>query len=1131
MPTRSAKLKIRVPRGDAESAREVRAALWHTHAFINGAVHHYESLLLEMRQGDVCTGRDDEGVDIIVPGSEWANRLRARLARNGLDPQQIEGALPLFKELYRQMVKSHDEPNKGAGNDGRRYHSLLVAKDSKAGDAKRAKQLALKPLVEQLDAGPEQFRMAAERVIAENESTLLSATGAPNAWVVARKSDVSGERWLNLLRSHVERLVKTKAFEEPLEDRLRAIGAVPLCDPYGDGRITPQARGRLTRFERSALEMAVEHLNQWESWGHRAREQKAKREGRRDQIAEKVEQAAPDALVKVRAFEQKRTAHLATLGELGAAPQYRMTMRELRGWDRLRSWLLEHSSASESERLAYLKDLQRKDPRGFGGEEVLSWLCACEQKDLVEHPAGDVVKLIGSLNGWIGICERTREHPTFTWADPRKHPRFIKLGKLGDDNSPGYRLLFLDDRIDVELELLAPPSGPDGLMTPRTFRMPLAPSQQLRGMSPGEGNVLAVRWRSQDGLRTVDATLQGASLLFDRRVLEQRGTGALRAGALGAVWLKIALDIAAPDDDATKQRRKIRQHLSSSLVERPKKGEPPAAGFRILAVDLGLRAAATTSRFVVGELPGKNAWPAKHAAGFDFTHERSTTLRLPGEQPSSDVQARRAAASAEIRHLRTGLAALRFLRRLHDIADMGDRLARLDGVARPDADESEQWISNELYRKLHDGVELPSDEWQALVREAFEAVETAVGRTLSVWRTRSRGRVEHQPLGGKSIWAIDHLERSYRFLRAWSRRQRPWDKGVRRPTAGHASRLREHINKLRDDRVKTTADLIVQTAMGRVYREGRWVQMSQPVDLIVLEDLNRYRFKTDRPRAENSQLMRWSHRQIAAEVEMQAEIEGIPVASTSAAFTSRYCARTWSPGVRCHVVTAEDVRAMQQSPEEYWLSRQLRGRLERFRIDPMTLRVGDLVPTGAGKLLVTVAPAGGIRVLDADVNAAQGLARRYLDGHAVPFRVTTTRLSLPDGTTRLYSDLSTQKRMQGAFSGSKVIIFDAVSDVSWLHRGFSSKAQAARSLGLKSTNLESAWSEESDLAILDDEDFEAAELEAAEAALASASGERVVLFRDPSETIANGCWMEAKVFWSVVATMVMQGLRKADRIP
>ena len=57
------------------------------------------------------------------------------------------------------------------------------------------------------------------------------------------------------------------------------------------------------------------------------------------------------------------------------------------------------------------------------------------------------------------------------------------------------------------------------------------------------------------------------------------------------------------------------------------------------------------------------------------------------------------------------------------------------------------------------------------------------------------------------------------------------------------------------------SDLIVQADRGYIRgKGGKWEERFGPCKIVLFEDLSRYRMRTDRPRRENSQLMKWAHR-------------------------------------------------------------------------------------------------------------------------------------------------------------------------------------------------------------------------------------------------------------------------------
>ena len=84
-------------------------------------------------------------------------------------------------------------------------------------------------------------------------------------------------------------------------------------------------------------------------------------------------------------------------------------------------------------------------------------------------------------------------------------------------------------------------------------------------------------------------------------------------------------------------------------------------------------------------------------------------------------------------------------------------------------------------------------------------------------------------------------------------------------------------------------------------KDGRWIG---PTDLIVIEDLTRYRTSQGRAPRENSRLMKWCHRAVRDKLKELSEVFGILVIESPAAYSSRFCSRTGVPGFRAVEVTS-----------------------------------------------------------------------------------------------------------------------------------------------------------------------------------------------------------------------------------
>ncbi|MBM4345938.1 MAG: type V CRISPR-associated protein Cas12b, partial [Deltaproteobacteria bacterium] len=1051
---------------DKAATARLRRAVWATHEFVNDAAAAYAQLLLELRQEDVCTGVDDDRRDVIVPAAAWQARLRARLLANNLSAAAVEEAVPLLKRLYGEIVPSFLVKGAGDAQAANAFASPLVDANSLGGEAKAAKAGALSELIACRDQPLELWRDQAQAVIKANRDTLLNAPGRKAGWAEAYLEGADGSAWQPKLKKLLDDLAKAEAGgTASVLPAVRAAGALPLMPPVGKGRV--QASGTLSKHERVGLANAAAALNAWESKRfdmQAARDKLVERVANWQRDFLPGYQAALDA---IRALEAAETDRLRAEALGNEATDYRIRPRELRtSWQRLREWLAKHPGATDDEAEAQVRTLQAELGRQFGSHRLLSWLAAPQQRWLAIHADGDAVTRIAVYNELLRKLERARQLPIWTGADAVRHPRFAPFDPPANTNAPGFELeQRREGALTLTLSLLAPDPKDKGMLTPTDFAVDLVSSRQaahpaLSGAKNEKNKLVqSLHWRDPRGGPALGGKVGGSSLLLKRKVLESRARPELREGAFGPAWFKLSVDVAAETEtqEQAKARSAVRGWLSAGLAARADpnaKNRPPEPGTRVLAVDLGLRTAVSLSvwRIVAAsEAParardGRPGWRIDLGQGIAAVHERSAQLPLPGEVVDANAALARRARMGEVREL---LAALTHLGNLFKASratepdrrrEWLDRLGEGEDSARAKAKERLTPAEHATLTALADGAQEP---WQAACTAVWHRLDQAMAGHISEWRRASRRRThaarttaygptqferlaagqylafitqadrarraaaELDPQGGKSAWQIDYLELVRKTLLRWQCRQRPGDETVRRmpfkELGKFAGRLLDHLTRLREDRAKTTAALIVSAARGftrdrapgpkggRADRDS-WVQRFPVCQYVVLEDLSRYRFKTDRPKADNRQLMKWVHREVERLTVMQAEVHGIRIASTGAAFTSKFDARTSTPGVRCTIVD-KDLHARLQAGEAPWLDHLLTD-LGLLAVD---VRLGDLLPTGSGDQFASVDRDGRLRVRHADLNAAQGLAVRALTGHADIVRLSMRRFALADG--------------------------------------------------------------------------------------------------------------------------------------
>jgi hypothetical protein len=247
--------------------------------------------------------------------------------------------------------------------------------------------------------------------------------------------------------------------------------------------------------------------------------------------------------------------------------------------------------------------------------------------------------------------------------------------------------------------------------------------------------------------------------------------------------------------------------------------------------------------------------------------------------------------------------------------------------------------------------------------------------------------------------------------------------------------------------------------------------------------------------------MRWAHRAIPAEVTMQGALYGLEVIETSAAFSSRYHARTLTPGVRCKTLAADDLN-------DEWL----RQDLQEVGIDLASCRQGDLVPVAGGNTFACLKQGGGLLRVNADINAAQNLQRRFWTRHGDAFRLPCIRVVLAEGEIWVPRNLG--KRLQGALGGPGLLRPTG-------HPSGSCRWEPTTAARLRRLGGGAAGSED---AVAVDPDVEELEALAEEAEVHA--GRVEVFFRDPSGVVlADDRWYPAQAAWPMSRTRTVAEMK------
>ncbi len=1131
MPLRSINIKMRLKR--AAEGRALRQSLWLTHSVVNCAVAEIERVLLLCRGRGYWTG-DDEPVSAETVQQQALAFARETQARNG--QPGIGGdaeILAALRGLYEAIVPSVNRDEQGRPLEGNAQAAGGFAgpmMDAESEGFQSVFDKILEPLpswVAKMTGGTRGWEQESVQWLKSPESERLQhASGSPPAWVRRLRT---GEPWQEAFVQDQENKRKEVKGVPSLIQRLKKeLGLLPLMRPP----ITLQfedKRSGLTPWDRLTLRLAVAHLLSWESWNHRA----ADEHGRvTERLARLETEAAPLAslIEGLREYEKIRHEELKRVAQANDENPFRIGARGVRGWDRVREAWLGATDDTKEGRFTSVAALQTKLGGRFGDPDLFRWLAEEGREHLWgEH---DPLPILARLNALSRLLRRKKDHAIYTAPDARLHPRWTAYEAPGGGNLRNYSFEISGNDLALRLPLLRRVES--GLEEDsQRAEIALAPSGQFQSASwkgDGKPNRHLTYYSAHEQF---SAELGGAEILYRRRHLENRKVKELEQGDIGPVWLKLVLDVQpnAPEGWFTPRGRVVTpptvHHFNTALVNRSKHAPDLVPGLRVLAVDLGVRTFAACSVFelVQGEPGNGMAFLADQERDLWARHERSFLLPLPGEAVDSQLLAARRAAYNQLGLLRRDLGRLKGILRLSVKETAENRCGSLEELLASLEDEWNRGnapaIDVAALLSAKGCLEMPQPAWEAAIAGTYQAAERELGNRVRDWRRTTRPRTTGEDdrrqrrgySGGKSAWAVEYLDQVRRLLQGWSLHGRSYAQ-IRRldreKMGTFAAGLLDHINALKQDRVKTGSDLIVQAARGYLPTGKKgWIKQYEPCRLILFEDLARYRFRTDRPRRENARLMRWNHRQILTETELQAEIFGLLIGTTGAGFSSRFHARSGAPGCRTRLLTAEDLR----SPT---LAKQLELLAETQGIDPKCFRPGMQIPWDSGADFVTLDSEGKLVQIHADVNAAQNLQRRFWTRFRDAYRISAVEIK-QDGRTSWYPDRE-GVRLRGALStivggdgyarlvaadDDDGFVLEKVTRPHW-RRAAGAQAESGDDVGLDEVALEMAEAMDTDLE----------------------RGEgRLVFFRDPSGSVIRADrWYQAKAFWGQVRSRVTRAL-------
>lgn len=1118
MAVKSIKFKLTI---GSQKFTDVRRGLFKTHEIFNDGVRYYQQWLLSMRQRDVYRYIDDEPIVILSKEdcqAQLLDRLRAvQVANQGTQSHDDAELLQVMRELYELLVPSSVGGKGDAAQIARKFLSPLAWEES---DGLTGKSKAgAKPRWQKLKEQGEPWEEAYEK------------------WKQSKESDVGP-----LMRQQLERL-----------------GLRPFLAVYTES--TPDVRWLSLRdnqgvrtWDRDMFQQAIEGLLSWESWNRRVGDEYQALVNKVKEYEQKFFSDNPEwATVLRRVEDEMRRDSSGFVSEDEFAHGIRS--RAVRGWEKISNqWRrLSEKGAPDTEYMKVIKEAQRKDARRFGSEPLFKRLASPNVRAiLLSDPS--VVKIFAKYNELNQKLESAKQYAQKTLPDAVQHPVWTRFDKRGG-NLHNYEILPATSRQDlhqVVFSSLLMPLADETFAEVEQVTLPLAPSLQFETGVKGtekepkiggqartalvtamdeETGEITVRYRDRGYPSTVPVKFGGAKLQFHRDKLRaMNDKGVLRSGATGPVYLNVTIDVEAPPErtarnvlsrsrDGDQVYLKVRE-LDAWMAARPE-GAP---GLRVMSVDLGVRYGATISVFEVKPLSclvesdrERLHFCIDGAEEYAAIHERSVVLKLPGEGLARERHNRELAN--DISSLKSEIG---FLKRVLVVSQATEenRLSELDKLlgdnhGRGLSETAEKQSTGKPFhefvyamRKLvdewRDCVNVNDQAWEKIVLEGHRRLEQIVDRHIRAFRSKQKNRHfkkgQVQGPGGLSISHIENLTNERKLLIRWSTHPRVYGSGAIRLPAGQtfAKSLQQHINHVKEDRIKKLADMLVMTARGYRFDEEqhKWIQMPYAAcDLILFEDLSRYRFKSDRSPSENRQLMQWSHRELLSTVKMQADVFKMEVGTVRAEFSSRYDAQTGAPGVRCKQVGLED----EQLGEKAWL---LRKYAKEHGVRPSDVSAGQLVPVRGGEWFVS--PKGykaedGVKCIHADINAAHNLQRRFWRREI--FRVSCNRVRLDEN----FAATPLWKSFTDTFGKGLFYSKDLQGEVYTYTKG--AKLKGKQNTAPSLVNLsDDGWEEA-------DEDW-----------VDLNGSERITLFRDLSDHLANGDWVDARAFWGRVERIVGKAL-------
>lgn len=1085
LATRSFILKI-------EQTEDVKKGLWKTHEILNQGIAYYMNLLKLLRQEDIygyIDPKEPEEKKEEIQAELW-NMVLKMQKHNGFtkDVDKAE-VLNTLRELYEELVPSSV---------------------GKKGEANQLSNKYLYPLVDPNSQSGKGTATSGRKPRWYN----LKMAGDP-AWEEEKKKWEEDKKKDPLVR---------------ILGKLEEYGLIPLFIPFTDSnepavreiKWTEKGKNQsVRRLDKDMFIQALERFLSWESWNIKVKEEYEKLEEDYNKLYESVKQDK-EAFEALQKYEKERQQQL--LKDTLNANEYRLGKRGLRGWREIvQKWLKMRETDSSEKYLEVFKDYQRKHPRESGDFHVYEFL---SKNQFIWRNQPQYPYLYATFCEVDIKKENAKQQATFTLADPINHPLWVRFEERNGSNLNKYRILTeqlqtdkLKKKLSVQLDRLIYPTESGGWEEKNKVDIVLLPSRQFYNqifLDTEEKGKHSFTFKDESIKFPLKGTLGGARIQFDRDHL-RRFPHKVESGNVGRIYFNMTVNIEPAVSLVSKSLKIHRDDFPKVVNFKPKeltewikdsKGKELKngiasldVGLRVMSIDLGQRQAAAASIFeVVDTKPdakGKLFFPIKGTELY-AVHRASFNIKLPGE---TLVQSREVLRKAREDNLKIMNQKLNFLRNVLSyqlIEDITEREKRINRwVARQENSDVPLVYQDEL-NQIRECMYKSHEEWVALLKQLYKRLEIEVGKEVKQWRkSLSDGR---KGLYGISLKNIEEIDRTRKLLLRWSfRPTKPGEVKRLEPGQRFAIDQLNHLNALKEDRLKKMANTIIMHALGYSYdgKRKKWQAKNPACQVILFEDLSNYNFYEERSRFENSKLMNWSRREIPRQVALQGEIYGLQVGEVGAQFSSRFHAKSGAPGIRCSVVTKEKLNNKQFFEQ---LQKDKRLTFDKIAV----LKEGDLYPDKGGEKFITLSKDRKLVTTHADINAAQNLQKRFWTRTHGFYKVYCKAYQVDGRTVYIPENKGQKQKMIEEFGEGYFILEDGVYE--WVNAG---------KIKIKKDSSKKTSSELVDSDILKDLLDMASELK----------GEKVMLYRDTSGyTMVSNKWMTGGAFFGRLDSLLISKL-------